>query len=213
MKRVLVLILATFVLFILSSCGLDYRFSLDDELHNQIEYVSEDEASAHIIYQGGKYLHVGSTNLFSVDTYKVEDNYYKSYDDDILLSWNGSRYVWYIDEYYSDTAEKPLFIYNERVHDVFFHEDYDYLKDTFVIENTDDEIVYEKIFDTKQDSFNFTNPVRVSMTSKLHSRIKTYVEIEFSNNQWYLTLPDSNDVWIASDEFINLLLENEIIEI
>ena len=51
------------------------------------------------------------------------------------------------------------------------------------------------------------------MTSKLHSRIKTYVEIEFSNNQWYLTLPDSNDVWIASDEFINLLLENEIIEI
>ena len=209
-KRVFSLLLLGVVLLTFTSCGLDYRYALDESLHDQIECGLDEQDLSYLIYQGEKYIYAGNSNLFPVITYKVEENFYLSYDD-ILLSWNGYRYVWYIDEYYSYTTDSPLFIYNERLRWVYFREDYNYWTDTFLIGDTEEEIVFENIFDCEQDSFDFVNPVRVVLSSKQCPRIKISVEITSVNDQRYISLSGTNEVWIPSDQFIEILIQNRLI--
>lgn len=211
-KNRLIPILITSLLLLLTSCGLDYRYSLDKSVHNNIEYVwAKDKNLSYIIYNDDRYMYIGSTGFFHVDTYEVADKHYELFEDDILLSWNGYRYIWYIDEYYSYTLEDPIFIYNERLGDVYFHEDYNYLMDTFVIKDTTSEIVWENMFYSEQPYFDFANPICVIIYSKQCPRINTYLKLVCVENQWYLSLSDHKTVWLASDEFIKILLENGIV--
>lgn len=212
-KKTLILVVLICYCLIFTSCGLDYRYSLDEKLHNQIECVyEEDEAfyPSYIVYNGEKYIYVGTLKSFPVSTYEVDDNYYLSYND-TLLGWNGNRYFWYIDEYYSDTADNPIFIYNDRLYLVFFHENYNYLTDVFVIRNTNEEIQFKNILTSKCEYFDFSNPISIEISSKQYPRIKANIKLECINNQWYLSFPDSKEVWIPSDEFIRLLFENNLI--
>lgn len=209
-KKVLILTWILSLLLTLSSCGLDYRHSLDENKHNKIEVIIEDDAS-YIVYQDNNYVLVGSSNLFSVSTYKTEDGYYLTYDDDILLSWNGNRYIWYIDEYYSYTADEPLFIYNSRLGWIYFREDYDYTSDTFVIDGSESEIIWNNIFISNQTDVDFIPQCKVSIYSKQCPRIKTSLEMAFVGDQWYIRFPDSQKVWIPSDEFITILSNSGII--
>ena len=210
-KKGLILLLIITVLMAFTSCGLDYSYSLDESLHYQIEVIWGEDDPSHIIYQGEKYMFVGTRNVFCVDTYDAGVNYYKSYDD-VLLSWNGYRYIWYIDEYYSYTSDSPVFIYNKRLGWVYFREDYNYFTDIFIIDNTNEEIVFEDIFGSKQDSFDFVNPVKICLSSKQYPRIKTYARLGYVEGQWYISWSsDSREVWIPSDEFMEILFENGLV--
>lgn len=210
-KKSIVLIWTLSLILTLSSCGLDYRYSLDENKHNKIEVIMEDEDMTSLIYQDTGYYFVGSTNFFSVMTYETEDGYYLSYKDDTLLSWNGSRYIWYIDEYYSYTADDPLFIYNNRLQWVYFHEDYDYALDTFVVEGTNSEIIWNDIFDFTEANVNFTTQTNVCIYSKQCPRIKTSLELSFVDARWYVRYSDSQEIWIPSYEFLKILSDNGII--
>ena len=209
-KKSIVLILIITLILSLSSCGLDYRYSLDEDKHNKIEVVVEDEDVTSLIYQDTEYYFVGSTNFFSVMTYETEDGYYLSFEDDTLLSWNGNRYVWYIDEYYSYTDNEPLFIYNSRLNWVYFRDDYDYKLDTFVIEETGSEIVWTNIFDSTSKDIDFTPQKNVSMYSKQCPRIRTSLELSLVNGQWFVRCSDYKEIWIPSDEFLKILSDNGI---
>lgn len=208
-KKSLILTCILFLLLTLSSCGLDYRYSLDENKHNKIEVIIEDDAS-YIVYQDNNYVLVGSSSLFSVSTYKTEDGYYLTYDD-ILLSWNGNRYIWYIDEYYSYTADEPLFIYNSRLEWVYFREDYDYTSDTFVIDGSESEIIWNNIFISNPTDVDFIPQCIVSIYSKQCPRIRTSLEMAFVGNQWYLRFSDTQKVCIPSDEFLQILSNDGII--
>jgi len=210
-KKGFILVLLITVSVIFTSCGLDYRYSLDESLHNRIECVWGNEEPSYITYQGDKYLFIGTTNSFRVDTHVDTHGYSQSYENDVLLSWNGYRYIWYIEEYYSYSSSNPIFIYEERTHSVFFREDYDYSTDMFVIENTDSEIVWADIFHSKQNGFILPNPIRVEVFSKQYPRIRAILKVERIGNQWYIAWPDSNDVWIPSEEFIKILSDNGIV--
>lgn len=210
-KKSIVMLLILFMIFTLPSCGLDYRHSLDENKHNKIEVITEDGDMTSLIYQDTVYYYVGSTNFFSVTTYETEDGYYLSYKDDILLSWNGSRYIWYIDEYYSFTTDDPLFIYNERLSWVYFHEDYDYSSDTFVIECTNSEIVWNDIFDLTEANIDFSTQTTVCIYSKQCPRIKTSIELSLVDGQWYVRHPNSQAIYLPSDEFLTILFDNRII--
>ncbi len=210
-KKGLVWISTLFIFLSITSCGLDYSYSLDEDLHNQIERVWNEDEFPHIMYQGDTYVYVGSTNLFRVDRYIAKDNSCRSYKDDILLSWNGYRYFWYTDMYYSYTSEQPLFIYNGRMNEVFFREDYDYLTDTFVIRGTDAEIVWKDMFGDEYTGFTYGNPIEVVVYPKQCPRIKTHFELTREKDQWCIYLPDSGKVWLASDEFIEILSSNGLI--
>lgn len=210
-KKSVILMLVLAALLSLTSCGLDYRYSLDENRHNQIDVVLEEDQPSHLIYQDSNYVFAGTTSLFSVDTYKTDDGYYLSYEDDVMLSWNGYRYIWYIDEYYSYASNNPLFIYNSRLHQVYFREDYDYATDVFMIENCDTEIVWNHIFHSKTSNIDFAPQMEVCVYSKQCSRIKTTLEMAFIEDQWYLCVPNSQEIWSASDEFIKILSENGLI--
>lgn len=207
-KGSILLIIAILMTF--TSCGLDYRYALDEDLHNKIECVWGEDDPSHIIYQGKRYIYVGTTG-----TFMVKSTTYEHYED-VLLSWNGNRYFGYIDTYYSDTADNPVFIYNARNPYVFLREDYDYLTDTFVIDDTDEEIVVEDIFDSKRVVPEFKRYFNVRICSKKYPRIKIDMGLVYINDQWYIVFQpifsgDSREGWSPSDEFIKILLENELI--
>ena len=185
-----------------TACGLDYRYQLDENLHNTIECFRE-----YIFYQGERYIFVGTINAFSV---VVDDNCIP-YKDDVLLSWNGYRYIWYIDEYYSYSPNKPVFIYENRMHFVYFHEDYNYFADIFELKGTNEEIALGDIFDYKDNNCDFEETFDVDLVSKKYPRIRIHVELDCINQKWYISLPDSDDVWVASDKFIEIIYQNGLI--
>lgn len=184
-----------------TSCGLDYRYALDESLHNQIEYVRGEDGPSHIIYQGETYRFAGRDNFFRVGSYR-------QHEEDTLLSWNGERYLGYIDEYYSDGAENPLFIYEERNGAVYFREDYSYETDTFVVGDTGVEIVFADILASKQTDINFDGTIEIALQSKTNSRIRIIADLGRVNDQWYISFFGSDDVWLPSDAFMTILKEN-----
>ena len=160
LKKVLALMFILSILLSFTSCGLDYRYSLDESLHNQIEFVSDDDINnSYIIYKNKKYLYAGTTNSIRVTSNEDGIAAFKSFEGDIMLSWNGHRYIGYIHEYYSYTSDNPIFIYNYPGQ-VYFREDYSYSTDTFIIKGTSAEIVGEEIFGTEQPHFDFVNPIK-----------------------------------------------------
>ncbi len=190
------------LLLTLSSCGLDYRYSLDEDLHNQIEIIFEEDENdpSHIIYKDKKYI------FYTADQFYVD---IRSNENDVMVSWNGDRYFGYVDEYYSYTTVNPLFIYYKSW--IFFLEGYDYSKDTFVFGNTALEYAGEKIFYSNSPDFDFSNPILLPLHPKQCSRIRACLELVCIENQWYVSLQDSKEVWIPSDEFIEFLSENGLI--
>lgn len=210
-KKTIVLMWIFSLILTLSSCGLDYRYSLDESKHNKIDVVMEDGDTTSLNYKDTRYYFAGSTNFFSVMTYETEDGYYLSFEDDTLLSWNGNRYIWYIDEYYSYTDNNPLFIYNSRLNWVYFRENYDYKSDIFVVEGTDLEIVWNDMFDSAVEDVGFITQNNVSIYSKQCPRIKTSLELSLIDGQWFIRCSDSKEIWIPSNEFLEILSDNGIL--
>ena len=200
------MLLIILVLMTLTSCGLDYRYSLDESLHNQIECVWGEDNPSHITYQGETYRFAGTLSAFRVHIANDQ-----SHKNDTMLSWNGSRYFWYIDLYYSDRTDRPIFIYEERCHMVYFREDYDYLSDVFIVEGTNEEIVLANVLSVQQKSIDFAHSIEVELHSKQNPRIRMYIELGYLNDQWYLSWPHSDDAWIVSDTFVKMLSQNGVI--
>ena len=202
MKKRLILLLIIANLLTFTSCGLDYRYLLDEDLHNQVQLYFEEKRDgkyatpSHVIYQENTYMF---TETFRVGSDKT----------DVMIGWNGYRYYGYVDEYYSSTSENPLFIYYKSW--VFLHEDYDYTSDTFVINGTSSEIIWKDMLGSERSYFDFSNSIKVEIYSKQCPRIKTSLHLVSVENQWYLSLPESQTVWIASDELIEILSENGFI--
>lgn len=201
-KKGLILILILSTLLSLASCGSGYRSSLDENLHDQIQLVFEEDGyePSHIVYKSKKYIFAEKNAFLDFEVNR---------ETDVLLSWNGNRYWGYIDEYYSYTTESPLFIYYKTW--FFYSEDYNYLEDTFSVEDSCADIIWKDIFDSEQTGFNFINPITMFLYSKSSPRIKIKFEMVCVDNKWYLSLPGTQTVWRASDEFVKILSENGII--
>lgn len=199
MKRVVSVIMLLGIVFTLSSCGgIEYRFRLADDIHEAIEYHAEADPphfSAYIIYKDVKYLYAGGSSFLQVE----------NKTDDIMLSWNGSRWVGYIDEYYSYTDDAPTYIYEARNHLVYFREDYNYHSDLFVIENSEDEIAFSDICSAEQEAFVFYHPKKIELRSKTNPRIKVVAEIVSVDDSWYVSFEGTSGVWTPSDMFWNLI--------
>jgi len=203
-KVILLIIFFIASITIFTSCGLEYRHALNDSLHNQIEGVWLKDVPSHIIYQDKTYQYVGGDDFFRIGDHWL-------YEDDVMLSWNGYRYIGYIDEYYSDSLDNPLFIYEERTHNVYFREDYNYLADTFIVEDSDIDIVFEDMFSSKQENVLFTEPIVFTLKSKTNSRIKVMAKMKYINNQYYISFYGSDDIWMAKDVFVGDLRQAGII--
>lgn len=200
-KKRCIIILIMLVLLTFTSCGLGYRNSLPKDLHNQVQLIlgEVNNKPEYIVYQNNKYKFVEKSSFIKIDKDK----------EDVIVSWNGYRYAGYVDLYYSNTINNPLFIYHKTW--LFLREDYNCIKDTFLVDGTNAKIVLEDVFKSKSNSFDFVNPVEVVLHSKQCPRAKIYLNLVCVKKQWYLSSLYSQDVWTASDEFIEILSQNGII--
>ena len=108
--------------------------------------------------------------------------------------------------------ESPVFIYTIGGDtNLYLRQDYEYFTDTFVVEGTDAEIVWQDIFCGKNNSLDFFNQITVNLYSKQYPRIKTSLELAFVDEQWYVRYSNSQEIFIPSDEFLKILSDNGII--
>ena len=200
-KKACIIILIILVLLTFTACGLEYSHSLPEDLHNQVQLIlgEANNKPEYVIYQGNKYKFVEEPSFIKID----KD------EEDVLVSWNGYRYVGYVNSYYSNTLNNPLFIYYKTW--LFLREDYNCTKDIFLIDGINTKIVLEDVFKSKVNSFDFVNPVEVVLSSEQCPKVKIYLKLVCVEKQWYLSFPYSQEVWVVSDEFIELLSENKII--
>ena len=207
-KKILLLICSFILIFNLISCGVKERFELDENLHYAIEDARGETGVEGIYYQGEMY-HIDRWNLFTVTNNSLNIN-----EGDVQLSWNGPRFG-YLKVFYSYTKDDPLFIYETAYDDVFFHETYDYLSDTFIIDGTDAEIVFSDIISdlSKHENVSLQEDICIQLYSKNHSRIRMEFNLECIENQWYFcsALSGSSPTWTVSDAFVQLLSDNGII--
>ena len=203
-KKFSLLMYLLILILILSSCGVNERTKLDNNLRNIIMDYSSDENNPHIIYKNEKYV---KNDCFYIYSLKDFEN-----SEDILLSWHGKRWG-YINTYYSYTADSPLFIYESRLVDLYLSQNYDYMSDIFVVENTQIEMVFSNIFEdfTNYINMSFDNFETIKLYSKKCNRLQTDLKISFLNGDYYCSFFSSNKAWKCSEYFVEQIIQNELI--
>ena len=194
---------------LLGDTGLDYRYSLDEDLHNQVEVFNEN-GEKYLTYQGNKYIFVGDPNAFSVYQYRdTLDGHIYPYKDDILLSWNGTRWsLWYITEYYSYSLNNPLFIYN-NFREVFLHEAFDYTSEAYVTLEEgyrfvfcDELTLLDSIPFSYSPSMTYMRNTNVTLCSESNERIQIHGRLFRYDSVWYFGIDGQRVLFQASDEFV-----------
>lgn len=194
MKKIVAFMLCIASL-LLSSC----------EANENIDFM-EENGVWYLLYHNERYY---EAPLFMVTEHSP---YYTAEENDIELGWHYS--FPFSSSAYSDTSKNPLFIYTVgNGASLYFRQDYDYQTDTFAIENTTAEIVWENIFDSKQNiPYGASKAITsVTLRSKQNARIRSIIEILLVDNQWYVSVFSSFEVWTPSAEFLEILTENVII--
>ena len=192
MKRIITMLLIILIfLLTFSSC----------ETYENITFIERDGERC-ILYQGNEYY---ETSIFSATEYYAVAN-----ENDLELGYFYS--FPFSTRFYSDKSDSPIYIYSIGSKTSFYLiEGYSYLTDTFVIANTSEELIWNDIFISKQSDDYFIPQYTINLYSKQCKRIQTSVEIAFIEDEWYLYLPGSNEIWITTDEFIAILADNGII--
>ena len=206
--RILSIVFLLALSFVFSSCGVKERITLNEDLHNVIEYVYKEDNIDGICYQDSIY-YIDKFNIIKV----TNDDWYIN-DGDVMLSWNGPR-MGYLDVFYSYTDDSPIFIYETSQDNVFIHEKYDYMSDIFSIDGTNIEVLFSNIFKdfSKPFSkpFDFNDNISIKLHSKNHTRVATTLEADFEQGVWYISFFGTETVWECSDSFVEMLSENELI--
>ena len=166
------------------------------------ENITFTENNGELLYQGDKYY---ETSIFTATEY-----YGIKIENDIEL---GLYYSFpFSTRFYSDISENPVFIYTIGGDtSMYLKQDYDYSTDVFVVEKNGAEIVWKDIFICEKKDLSSSELIRVHLHSKQYPRIRTYFDLTYVENQWYIFLPNSKNAWIASDGFIDILFENGIL--
>lgn len=210
LKKVLIILLAIILLMICVACGIDYVIGPDENLHNKVRAFWGEDTPSYVIYEDEKYLYVGTTSAFRFEALGTAA-YMK------MVSWNGHRFIGHITEYYSDETINPVFIHGG--HYAYLHEGYDYMKDEFVLEGTEEIVVFEdifgkeRLFDENADKPSWWDPgaVDVYLVSKRYPRVKINIFLLRYGTQWYISIPDSGRAWLPSSEFLRILSANGFI--
>lgn len=191
MKRIIAIGIMCIFLYFFSSCT----------SYENITFI-ENNGKKHLLYQGNEYYEV---SIFSATEYYGIKN-----ENDIELGWYYS--FPFSTRFYSENSENPVFIYTIGGDtSMYLRQDYDYSTDAFVVEKTGTEIVWKDIFSIEKNDLHFSNPITVNLYSKQCPRIKISLEIAFIGAQWYVRFPNSQKVWIPSDEFMQILSDDGII--
>jgi hypothetical protein len=201
-------------LFFLSSCAKNpfesseniyVQKPLDRTLYNQVQFFQKDEGFKYHIYGNSTYYQDNYSFFTVTNDIRTPD------PEDILLGYTGFSTGWFWrNDYFSNTNKTPLFIYEIRMYEVYFLDEYDYKKDTFLIEGTTCEILFsDAIKEAPHEYINGGN-VKITLQSQSNSRIRSDLFVVENNGKWYVTTRGLYSFEI-SDSFKNQLIETGII--
>lgn len=215
LKRVAILLLILVISMTVSSCSPSSAYGVWEDMCDQypdqkgkVQVISDGESNYHIEYEGQSYF-IDKLNLFS-----VRDSIPAIHEDDILVGWDSLPFgTWYLDKYYSNTADNPIFIYMSRLPDLYLRSDYKYEADTFILEGTDYSFVFSDMLCRSSDfPYNpftiYSNQTDITLYSKQYPRLKIQLRLFCVDNTWYVGGGSDAVLFEISDELLNLLNTN-----
>ncbi len=179
--------------------GLWDRFLFKEETHNLIEFVDDET----IEYQGSKYYLAPMTFIRDSEKSIKEERGYE------YICWTGPRFF-YIDTYYGDFKDSPNILYEARLGYTYFREDYDYKRDMFKIEGTEDVICFgEDLIETDDKDINYSTEY-ICLLSSTHTSLDIEIGVFFDNGVWCAYTMDFV-YFELSENFVEILMKNKII--
>ena len=202
MKKLLCILFSCVILLSFSSCSLVERFAGD---MSQLEYDENGDLS----YNGNVY-------------YRADDRFEVRTDEGdkvIELGWR-SQFPFFPDmHYYSFDEDNPLFIFCENgestlyTKGVYVRSDYDLYTQVYAVENSNIEIPLVSAM-TQSDVETTAIDHKTYIYLKMFLKDDPRIQIELSgpyqyNDNWYFI--HMGETWIISDEFVAMLIDNNIV--
>ena len=202
MKKLLCIIFSCVFLFPLTSCAFIDRLQGD---MSQLDYNEE----GNLLYNEITYYR--ADDRFEVIT---EDN-----DQVVELGWR-SQFPFFPDmHYYAFDEDNPLFIFCENgestlyTKGVYVRSDYDLYTQVYAVENSNIEIPLVSAM-TQSDVETTAIDHKTDIYLKMFLKDDPRIQIELSgpyqyDDNWYFIHMD--ETWIISDEFVAMLIDNNIV--
>lgn len=204
LKKIFFIGFVILLCFTVSSCAF-VPFSKNRDLYDTVSIVSYDENGwiDVVRYQDCNYVRV--------------DGIFDEYGMKKVAVGIRAAYVWkfavgYQTWFYGDTADHPIYLYGTLNTGLFLREDYDYKKDEFVIEGTEEGVVFSQMFTDER----VTGEVYERVTDfRVYSKKYPELQIQMglyreTDNRWSVICGEK---WFfLTDEFVQYLIANGIIE-
>ena len=202
MKKMLCILFSCVILLSFSSCSLVERFAGD---MSQLEY----DEDGNLLYNGNAY-------------YRADDRFeVRTGENDkvIELGWQ-SQFPFFPDmHYYAFDEDNPLFIFCENgestlyTKGVYVRSDYDLYTQVYAVENSNIEIPLVSAM-TQSDVETTAIDHKTYIYLKMFLKDDPRIQIELSgpyqyNDNWYFI--HMGETWIISDEFVAMLIDNNIV--
>ena len=202
MKKLLCIIFSCVFLFSLTSCAFIDRLQGD---MSQLEY----DEDGNLLYNGNVY-------------YRADDRFeVRTGENDkvIELGWR-SQFPFFPDmHYYAFDEDNPLFIFCENgestlyTKGVYVRSDYDLYTQVYAVENSNIEIPLVSAMsqsDVETTAIDHETYIYLKMFLKDDPRIQIELSGPYQyNDNWYFI--HMGETWIISDEFVAMLIDNNIV--
>ena len=174
----------------------------------------EDENGFYCLYQENRYYQV-PWDFFVRCGLNESDSYPEQTHSQI-----GSFYSFpFSSFYFSYTTESPLYIYTSNKtgylkNNIYFREDYNYKTDIFKIEGTEDVICFgEDLIEFSRTGSIDKRKEYIRLFSSTHPSLYFGLGIVLDNGVWYAEANDLSLTFVLSENFIEILVRNQIITI
>jgi len=180
LKKSGILLVAAVVssLFCLSSCSGDNGEYFKEKAGEYLRgmFTGEEMPAEKLIYQDVGYVY---SPYFYME---------KAEEASLVFS---SAYFFYMDHYYSGTNDDPQYLYESRCGYMYLREGFDYLSETFVIENTEIKISFSELFadfesEGRTVPGNTQEEARIVLCSESDPRFRTAFFVNSEDGKTYL---------------------------
>lgn len=179
--------------------------NLNPDLMGKVQVISDNEGSYYLKYNGQCY-YIDKQQMF-----QVRERMYEIPKEDVLIGWYTVPYgIWYLDEYYSYTADNPVFIYLSRINELYIRSDYDYKTDVFVIDKTEHYFAFSDMLTLSNAisydaQSHYPKETNIILYSQQHPRLKLHLRIFCVDNVWYAGGNTDSILFEVTDELLSLL--------
>ena len=204
-KRIVPILLLLTVGLMLPSCSaveaIQFYRSMMDE-HGDIHDALEDTGE-YLTYDGEIYRR-DETPLY-LTCFRGDNE-----TDDVLVSWSSALYFF---DYYANRAENPTYIYVPRYPWIYIRSDYDYMADTYTVENTEISFVLSDAMTSVPYEIGVLpgNAATITMISEECAKLRLTFTVARKDGYWYAVRKDDKSYWLLTDAFAERLSQQGLI--